>query len=301
MVIRSAIVPVAGTGTRLLPATKSQPKEMLAVARKPIVQYVAEELIANQIDQILFITGRNKTSIENHFDTDPELVRNLSAVHKRDLLRALDFENHQANFFYTRQRMQKGLGDAVLCGENFAGDHPFVVALGDSILGLHAQSKTVLKMTGLFEARQAACVIAVEEVPPDQTVHYGIVKVKESSGGELAVEDLIEKPKPGSAPSNLAIAGRYVFAPIVFEMIRGVQPDASGEIQLTNAMAQMCADGHRVLAVKLPSSERRYDIGNFPSYFETFVEFALADPEYGPGLRRKLEHMLEKSQSAGSK
>jgi UTP--glucose-1-phosphate uridylyltransferase len=299
-VIRSAIVPVAGTGTRLLPATKSQPKEMLPVARKPIVQYVAEELIANQIDQILFITGRNKTSIENHFDTDPELVRNLSAANKKELLEALAFDDRAAHFFYTRQRMQKGLGDAVLCGENFAGDQPFVVALGDSILALHAQSKTVLKMTGLFEEREASCVIAVEEVPADQTVHYGIVKVQDGGNGELRVLDLVEKPKPGQAPSNLAIAGRYVFSPMVFEMIRHVQPDAHGEIQLTNAMARMCAEGHRVLAVKLPANERRYDIGNFPSYFETFVEFALADPLYGPELRRKLEQMLEKSRSAGS-
>src|SRR6202158_391664 len=134
-VIRSAIVPVAGHGTRLLPATQSQPKEMLPVARKPIVQYVAEELIANKIDQILFITGRNKTSIENHFDTDPELIRSLSAANKRDLLDALQFDDHNAHFFYTRQRMQKGLGDAVLCGENFAGDLLLLVGLGGSTVG----------------------------------------------------------------------------------------------------------------------------------------------------------------------
>jgi len=297
-VIRSAIVPVAGTGTRLLPATKSQPKEMLPVARKPIVQYVAEELIANKIDRILFITGRNKTSIENHFDTDPELVRSLSAANKQDLLDALQFDDHNAHFFYTRQRMQKGLGDAVLCGENFAGDQPFVVALGDSILGLHAQSKTVLRMTELFEERGASCVIAVEEVSPEQTVNYGIVKVEESAGECLRVVDLVEKPKPGRAPSNLAIAGRYVFSSAVFDKIRNVQPDARGEIQLTDAMAQMSRDGGRMFAVKLPANERRYDIGNFPSYFETFVEFALADPLYGAELRERLEYLLEKSRSA---
>ena len=299
-VIRSAIVPVAGVGTRLLPATKSQPKEMLPVARKPIVQYVAEELIANKIDQILFVTGRNKTSIENHFDTDPELVRNLSAANKQDLLKELRFEDHEAHFFYTRQRMQKGLGDAILCGENFAGEQPFVVALGDSILGLHAQSKTVLRMTELFEERHASCVIAVEEVPPDQTVNYGILKVTEGEGEWLRVVDLVEKPKPGQAPSNLAIAGRYVFSPVIFDMIRRVKPDARGEIQLTDAMAQLCEEGRRVLAVKLPPSERRYDIGNFPSYFETFVEFALADPDHGPELRAKLVQLLEKSRSAGN-
>jgi UTP--glucose-1-phosphate uridylyltransferase len=272
---------------------------MLPVARKPIVQYVAEELIANKIDQILFITGRNKTSIENHFDTDPELVRNLSAANKKELLSALQLDDRQAHFFYTRQRMQKGLADAVLCGESFAGEQPFVVALGDSILGLHAQSQTILRMTELFEKRHASCVVAVEEGPPDQTIHYGIVKVKDGDG-DLRVLDLVEKPKPGQAPSNLAIAGRYVFSPVIFDMIRRVKPDAHGEIQLTDAMAQMCEEGRRVLAVKLPANERRYDIGNFPSYFETFVEFALADPVHGPELRRKLERMLEKSSSAAS-
>jgi UTP--glucose-1-phosphate uridylyltransferase len=299
-VIRSAIVPVAGSGTRLLPATKSQPKEMLPVARKPIVQYVAEELIANKIDQILFITGRNKTSIENHFDTDPELIRSLSAANKQDLLDAMQFDDRNTHFFYTRQRMQKGLGDAVLCGESFAGDQPFVVALGDSILGLHAQSKTVLRMTELFEEQEAACVIAVEEVPPDQTVHYGIVKVESSASDCFRVLDLVEKPKRGQAPSNLAIAGRYVFSPAIFDKIRNVQPDARGEIQLTDGMAQMSREGARMFAVKLPGNERRYDIGNFPSYFETFVEFALADPLYGDELREKLEVLLEKSRSAAN-
>ncbi len=291
---------MAGAGTRLLPATKSQPKEMLPVARKPIVQYVAEELVANKIDQILFVTGRNKTSIENHFDTDPELVRSLTEANKRELLKELQFDDHQVHFFYTRQRQQKGLGDAVLCGENFAGEQPFVVALGDSIVGLHAQSKSVLRMTELFEARDANCVIAVEEVPPDQTAHYGIVKVEEVEGGWLQVLDLVEKPKPGAAPSNLAIAGRYVFSPMVFDMIRRVKPDARGEIQLTDAIAQMCEEGRRVLALKLAANERRYDIGNFPSYFETFVEFALADPVYGPELRKKFAYLLEKSRSAGN-
>ena len=289
---------MAGHGTRLLPATKSQPKEMLPVARKPIVQYVAEELIANKIDQILFVTGRNKTSIENHFDTDPELLRNLTETNKKDLLAELEFENHEAHFFYTRQRLQKGLGDAILCGENFAGEQPFVVALGDSILGLHAQSKSVLRMTELFEARHASCVIAVEEVPREQTRHYGIVRVEDGEGDSFRVVNLVEKPRPEEAPSNLAIAGRYVFSPLIFDMIRQVKPDRRGEIQLTDAIQQMCEEGRRVLALKLPANERRYDIGNFPSYFETFVEFALADPMYGAEFRATLERLLEKTASA---
>lgn len=290
--IPSAIVPVAGLGTRLLPATKSQPKEMLPVARKPIVQYVVEELAANGIEQVLFITGRNKTSIEDHFDADPELVRALSAANKRELLGELAFEELRAHFFYTRQRFQRGLGDAVLCGEHFAGEEPFVVALGDSIVGLHANSQAVSRMAELFESRHASCVIAVEEVPPEQTAHYGIVRPTEADGDLFRVGDLVEKPRPEEAPSNLAIAGRYVFSPLIFDMIRRVEPDARGEIQLTDAIQLLCEEGRRVLALRLPPGERRYDIGNFPSYFETFAEFALADPLYGEGFRGALERLL---------
>jgi UTP--glucose-1-phosphate uridylyltransferase len=299
-VIRSAIVPVAGHGTRLLPATKSQPKEMLPVARKPIVQYVAEELIGNGIDEILFITGRGKSAIENHFDTDPELLRALADANKRDLLDELRFEDQHAHFFYTRQRLQKGLGDAILCGASFAGDQPFVVALGDSILGLNAQSQAVRRMTELFESARADCVIAVEQVPRDQIRHYGVVDVSTSSGHALAVRSVVEKPRPEEAPSNLAIAGRYVFSPEIFDNLRALESDARGEIQLTDAIRRLCEDGRRVLAFELPQGERRYDIGNFPSYFETFVEFALADPLYGAGFRRFLERTLEKSSSAVS-
>jgi UTP--glucose-1-phosphate uridylyltransferase len=293
-VIRSAIVPVAGYGTRLLPATKSQPKEMLTVARKPIVQYVAEELVANGLSQILFVTSRAKTSIENHFDSDPELTRMLKESNKTDLLDEMRFAELQAKFFYTRQRVQRGLGDAILCGENFAGEQPFVVALGDSIVGLNAQSRAVSRMVDLFESKHASCVIAVEEVPPEETMNYGIIRADNSDNGFHRVLNLVEKPQPGDAPSNLAIAGRYVFSPLIFDMIRRVQPDKRGEIQLTDAIQSMCEEGKRVLAVKLPPTEKRYDIGNFASYFETFVEFALADPVHGPEFRSTVERLLRK-------
>ncbi|MFB3778041.1 MAG: UTP--glucose-1-phosphate uridylyltransferase [Bryobacteraceae bacterium] len=293
--IKCAIVPVAGYGTRLLPATKSQPKEMLPVARKPIVQYVVEELVASSVEEILFVTGRNKSSIENHFDQDPELTRLLSEGKRLDLLEELRFEELQAQFYYTRQRLQRGLGDAVLCGESFASERPFVVALGDSILGLHANSRAVSRMSELFQSSRASCVIAVEEVPPDQISHYGVIAPAGEDRGGIRVADLVEKPSPSTAPSNLAIAGRYIFSPLIFDMIRQVRPDARGEIQLTDAIRGMCAEGKRVLAVKLAAGERRYDIGNFPSYFETFVEFALADPVYGEGFRRAVERLLEES------
>ncbi len=291
--ISSAIVPVAGHGTRLLPATKSQPKEMLPVARKPIVQYVAEELVANGVSDILMVTGRNKNSIENHFDSDPHLTRTLTKAKKDDLLKELEFEGLGAHLYYTRQREQKGLGDAILCGESFAGEQPFVVALGDSILGLHAQSRTVSNMIELFEGRRASCVIAVEEVPQDQTGHYGIIEPIDGEDTCYRVRNLVEKPAPESAPSRLAIAGRYIFSPTIFDMIRDVEPDKRGEIQLTDAIQRMCEEGRRVLAYRLPPGERRYDIGNFPSYFETFVEFALADPLYGKEFRKAVERLLE--------
>jgi UTP--glucose-1-phosphate uridylyltransferase len=295
MVVRNAIVPVAGMGTRLLPATKSQPKEMLPVARKPIVQYVVEELASNGIRDILFVTGRGKSSIENHFDSDPELARLLSATHKDDLLRAISIDDLEVNFLYVRQRVQRGLGDAILCGESFVGDQPFAVALGDSILGLQAQSRCLSRMIELFTERRASCVVAVEEVPPEETGHYGIVKPSGEEDGSLRVMDLVEKPRPEAAPSNLAIAGRYVFAPVIFDLIRRVEPDAKGEIQLTDAIRMLCEEGRRVFAVKLPPGERRYDIGNFPSYFETFVEFALADPDYGQRFRAFLEGIIRKA------
>jgi UTP--glucose-1-phosphate uridylyltransferase len=252
-------------------------------------------LVSNGIQQILFVTGRGKSTIENHFDHDPELARALTAAHKQDLLKELDFEALKANFFYTRQRLQKGLGDAILCAENFAGEEPFLVALGDSILGLHAVSRAVGRMADVFHSKRASCVIAVEEVPREETSHYGIVQPEDGVDDVFRIVNLVEKPAPQDAPSNLAIAGRYIFSPVIFDMIRQVKPDRRGEIQLTDAIQLMCEEGRRVVAVKLTAEEKRYDIGNFPSYFESFVEFALADQDYGEEFRRVLERLLARS------
>ena len=264
------------------------------MARKPIVQYVVEELVSNGIQQLLFITGRNKASIENHFDDDPELFRALSEANRQDLLEELTFKDLAVHFFYTRQRVQRGLGDAVLCGENFAGDEPFLVALGDSILGLQAKSNVVTRLAQVFESERASCVVAVEEVPREETSFYGIVQPQDGVGDHFSISNLIEKPKPEDAPSNLAIAGRYIFSPLIFDMIRRVKPDSRGEIQLTDAIQLLCDEGQRVMAVRLQPGEKRYDIGNFPSYFESFVEFALADPLYGGEFRKMLDRLLAK-------
>ncbi len=288
--ITSAIVPVAGLGTRLLPATKSQPKEMLPVAKKPIVQYVVEELVGAGIERILFVTGRGKSSIENHFDHDPELMRSLQHADKEALLAELGFEQFEVHYLYTRQRLQRGLGDAVLCGEHFAGEESFLVALGDSIIGLHGRSQVSRRLAEAYEEHRASCVIAVEEVAPELTSLYGVV-APASDGDVFRIADLVEKPAPEVAPSNLAIAGRYVFSPEIFERIRQVTPDQRGEIQLTDAIRLLAAQGRPVYGVKLEAGERRYDIGNFRSYFETFIEFALADEEYGAELRRSLRKL----------
>ncbi|MEY3282183.1 MAG: UTP--glucose-1-phosphate uridylyltransferase [Acidobacteriota bacterium] len=291
MPIRNAVIPVAGLGTRLLPATKSQPKEMLPVGKKPIVQYIVEELSLCGMDRFLFVTGRGKSSIEDHFDIDADLIRSLRESGKEDLLSELEFERLGANYFYTRQHQQRGLGDAISYAENFSGNEPFVVALGDSIIGRHEPSRIVERLIQAFESAGASCAIAVEEVPLDQVSMYGVVKPA-SDADVFEVLDLIEKPAISEAPSNWAIAGRYVFSPSLFDAIRRTGLDHRGEIQLTNAIRLMLGEGQKVVAVRLPAHEKRYDIGNFESYFETFVEFALTDPVYGEKLRQHARGLL---------
>ena len=196
MSIDLAIVPVAGLGTRLLPATKSQPKEMLPVGRKPVAQHVVDELALSGIRRLLFITGKGKQSIENHFDIDGELVAYLRETGRENELAELDFERQQLEYFYIRQRRQLGLGHAVLCARSLVGQQPFVVALGDSIIGLNAQSDIVRRMVEQFERRKADVVVAFEEVPPKEVFRYGIAKPKGPVGDVFELESLIEKPDP---------------------------------------------------------------------------------------------------------
>jgi UTP--glucose-1-phosphate uridylyltransferase len=291
MEINIAVVPVAGLGTRLLPATKSQPKEMLPVGRKPVVQYVVEELTRMGMRRLLFITGPGKTSIENHFDLNGELIQVLRETGKEELLAELEFERAPVQYFYTRQRQLLGLGHAISCAQPFVGDQPFVVALGDSIIGMQAQSDIVQRMTRCFVDKQAAAVIAFEEVPPAEVRHYGIARPK-SDGDIFEIADLIEKPSVEEAPSNLAIAARYVLAPAIFEAIRHTRPGKGGEVQVTDAIRILIQGGGKVYGVCLRDDERRYDIGNFQAYFRAFVEFALADDKEGAVLRQHLEALL---------
>jgi len=287
-----AVVPVAGRGTRLLPLTKSQPKEMLPVGRKPVVQYVVEELARCGIGRLLFVTGPGKTAIENHFDIDADLIASLRETGKEELLEELAFEREHLQYFYTRQRRQLGLGHAVLCARPVVGQQCFVVALGDSIIGLQAQSRVVKTMIEEFERQQADAVVVLEEVPREEVVHYGIARPRSGAGQVFVLDDLVEKPSIAEAPSNLAVAARYVFSPTIFDCLERTAPGKGGEIQLTDAIRMLIQQGGKVLGVRLDPAQRRFDIGNFESYFQSFVDFALADPHYGPALRIHLERLL---------
>ena len=294
--VTNAIVPVAGLGTRLLPATKALPKEMLPVGRKPVIQHVVEELARSGVRNVLLVTSHGKTAIENHFDPDPALIGSLARAGKSDLLREIDLDQLGLNILYTRQSEPKGLGDAILHGEAFAGSEPFLVALGDSIIGLRGDSMACRRMAELCVERNADVVIGVEEVPVSRVPHYGIV-APGGSGDTFPIRSIVEKPPAAQAPSRLAVAGRYVFSSRIFETIRSVQPNERGEIQITDAIRWLAENGGRVLGVRFRKEEKRYDIGNVRSYFETFIDFALTDPEHGARIR---EHMSNQANEAST-
>ncbi len=292
MQISNAVIPAAGAGTRLLPSTKAQPKEMLPVGRKPLVQYVVEELEAAGIESILFVTGRRKRAIEDHFDKDPELRALLERTGRRELLDGLRFEDTRTNFFFTRQSEQLGLGHAIGCARDFAGHEPFVVALGDSIITNGPSGPPLVRrMMDAYDLSDGGCVIAFHEVPDEATSRYGIAEPA-GEGDVFEVRGLVEKPSRGTAPSNLAICARYVLPPAIFDAIHRTEPGVNGEIQLTDAIRLLMKEGCRVIGVRLLPAERRYDIGNYASYYRTFADFALADPELGPEFRQYLRRRL---------
>jgi UTP--glucose-1-phosphate uridylyltransferase len=282
--IEKAIVPAAGLGTRLLPATKSQPKEMLPVGRKPVVQYVVEELQAAALTQILIITGRRKRAIEDHFDPDPVLLSALEQAGNEALLSELSFIQRNSRFFYTRQSSPRGLGHAISLGAEFVDDDNCVVALGDSLIAGEEPAAAVRAMMQAHRDLKAGAMIAVEQVPSEEAHRYGIVSIQGAEpppGEPVAVADIIEKPPRGTAPSNLAVAARYVFSPAIFDALGRTPPDRQGEIQLTDAIKLLIQMGKPVYAWPLRPNQRRYDVGNFESYFRTFIDFILADERYG--------------------
>lgn len=298
MTIDKVVIPAAGLGTRLLPATKSQPKEMLPIGRKPIVQYVVEEMIHQGLRKFLFVTGRNKRSIEDHFDRDPELVNRLAESGDQDLMDEIAHEQEGVEFFYTRQPIPAGrsapagLGAAVGLAEEFVGKEPFVVALGDTIIRSGNHSGLVRRMIAAHLKRSAACTVAVFEVEPDQVNRYGIVAPKGRIGSEFDARDVVEKPSVTDAPSRFAIAARYVLNPEIFNAIRVTPPGVNGEVWLTDAIRILIKQGHTVRCVRLKPDETRYDIGNPESYFKAFVDFALADPRYGYLIRQYIQKRL---------
>jgi len=288
MRITKAVVPAAGAGTRLLPVTKSQPKEMLPVGRKPVVQYVVEEIERAGLRHVIFVTGRRKVAIENHFDRDLELTRLLRENGKADLLDALLFEQNGLSFSYVRQGEPKGLADAILTARHVVGDEDFVVALGDAIIEDGSGEELLGRLICCHQENAAAATIAVEEVTEDQVSKYGIVVPGATNGAFFRITDVVEKPTAEEAPSRLAIAARYVFSPEIFEVIASVPPRPNGEVYLTDCIRELIDSDGPVYCVKLPPGTRRHDIGNFESFFRAFLHFALSDPDHGPDLREQL-------------
>ena len=294
-VVTTAVVPVAGLGTRLLPATKSQPKEMLPVGGKPVVQHVVEELAAAAIERVVFVTGRGKSAIEDHFDRDPTLTGVLERRGDAQLLSRLAFERLGLAFAYTRQPEPLGLGDAVLCAEGFTGDAPFAVALGDAILGgVDGPAPVVARLAAALERHEADCAVAVRDVAREDTGRYGIVSTRANGDDEgvARVEAIVEKPDPATAPSTLAVAARYVMTPAIFDALRATPRAPNGELELTDAIARLVDDGRTVVALRLGNIVR-HDIGTHESYASAFLHFALADPDHGARLRAEARALLD--------
>jgi len=296
--VTTAVVPVAGLGTRLLPATKSQPKEMLPVGGKPVVQHVVEELAAAGIERIVFVTGRGKGAIEDHFDRDPMLTAELERRGDPELLARLGFEQMGVSFSYTRQPSPRGLGDALLCADGFTGTGPFAVALGDAILGTRDGPPVIARLAAALEQHGAGCAIAVRDVPRSQTGRYGIVSTDDDDGddddgggGVALVSAIVEKPDPAAAPSTLAVAARYVMTPAIFAALRETPPAVNGEVELTHAIARLIAHGTPVVAVRLGDVER-HDVGTHESYAAAFLAFALTDPAHGQRMRALARALL---------
>lgn len=277
--VRKAVIPAAGLGTRFLPATKSQPKEMLPVIDKPAIQYVVEEAVRSGIDDILIITGRGKSSIEDHFDRSLELEAELRAKGKEEeldeVLRLADL----ADIHFIRQGEPLGLGHAVAVARKHVGDDPFVVLLGDDIM---EDSSTVLHEMIQVHGRTGASVLSCKEFPPEQISAYGCVDYEPAGDRLLRIKSLVEKPEPGQAPSSWAVLGRYVFTPGIFDAIDQVKPGKGGEIQLTDAIGLLLAT-EEVLGYTFVHG--RYDLGNKPDYLRAVVELGLARPDLGPEFR----------------
>ena len=288
--IRKAIIPAAGFGTRFLPATKAQPKEILPIIDKPTIQYIIEEAIASGIEEILIITGRNKRAIEDHFDRSVELELLLSEQGKGELLHLVQ-EIADIDIHYIRQKEAKGLGHAILCARQFVGNEPFAVMLGDDVVD--ADSPCLGQLIDKYNEYQGS-ILGVQEVADDKVSSYGIVSPEMIADDVWRVRDLIEKPAVGEAPSNLAVLGRYIISPKVFDILATQQPGKGGEIQLTDALCTLAKD-EPMYAYRFKG--RRYDIGDKQGFLEATVEFALKRPELRRGFVQYLADMFGRETS----
>jgi len=289
--VRKAVIPAAGFGTRFLPATKSIPKEMLPIVDKPVIQFVIEEAIASGIDDILIITSRSKPAIETHFDNHPDLETFLASKGKTDLIEQVRSIGQGARIHIIRQKEQRGLGDAIRLARDHCGDQPFAVLLGDTIIKPHDNQPAGLRqLLDIYDQRQAS-VVSVQHVPPAWIPRYGIVDgpADPATPDLWRLNRLVEKPSIENAPTDLAIAGRYVFTPQIFSCLDQITPGVGGEIQLTDAM-NLLARTQPMFA--LAWKAKRYDIGNRTEYAKCFLDYALSRPDTGEAVRQHMRQAL---------
>lgn len=294
-VITKAVIPAAGMGTRFLPSTKSMPKEMLPIVDKPVLQYVIEEAVESGIKDILIVTGRGKQAIENHFDFNPELESFLAESGKANMVEQIRDIGDRCEIHYIRQKRQLGLGDAIRLAGHHVGNEPFAVLLGDTIIDPPAGEKPgVRQLMEAFESKQAS-IVAVHRVPKLWVDRYGIVDGKADSDNAhmIRLNQLVEKPAVDEAPSNLAIAGRYVFTAHIFDYLKQTAQGVGGEIQLTDAMNMLAQDVGTGGMYALDWQAKRYDIGNRVEYAKCFIDYALRRSDTGSSIRKHIQNHLE--------
>jgi UTP--glucose-1-phosphate uridylyltransferase len=283
--ITKAVFPAAGMGTRFLPATKASPKEMLPLVDKPLIQYVIEEAVASGIEEVVLVTGRNKRAIEDHFDVAFELEEDLKAKGKHELLSEMQRIANLVTFCYIRQKKALGLGHAVLTAKRVVGDDPFAVLLGDDIID---SVVPVLKQMMAVYERYPSTILAIQKVPPSHTQYYGIIDAKKIEDGIYLVKDLVEKPSPDEAPSNLAIIGRYILTPEIFGALERTKPGKGGEIQLTDGL-RLLMEEQPIYAFEFKGI--RHDAGDKLGFLKATVEFGLKNAEFGTEFRTYLQKL----------
>lgn len=284
-VITKAVFPAAGMGTRFLPATKASPKEMLPLVDKPLIQYVIEEAVASGIEEVVLVTGRGKRAIEDHFDVAFELEEDLKAKGKHKLLSEVQRIANMVTFCYIRQKKALGLGHAVLTSKRVVGDDPFAVLLGDDIID--SDVPALKQMMAVYE-RYPSTILAIQKIPKSQTRHYGIIDAKKIEDGIYLVKDLVEKPSPDEAPSNLAIIGRYILTPEIFGELERTRPGKGGEIQLTDGL-RLLMERQPIYAYEVKGI--RHDAGDKLGFLKATVEFGLKNEEFGTEFRNYLQQL----------